>query len=156
MHQSVLLKNTYCQRSEMPWQTAMWFPWFSKRSGLSLLVYCRKHFHLFRKSLAAATLFVMERTASEEVIEWPAVSDPVQALHRIETGMTKAGGGLEGEGVKQHVPAPPPVTQLPRRFFLKISLWTNQLQIQKSIRDQTSACISRDVDLIIKLMLWWR
>ena len=50
-----------------------------------------KHIHLFRRSLAGTHLFVTENTASEGVIEWPAVSDPVQGLHRIETVTTKLG-----------------------------------------------------------------
>lgn len=55
------------------------------------MVGCRKHIHLFKESLAGTHLFVMENKASEGVIEWPAVSDPVQGLHRIETGRTKLG-----------------------------------------------------------------
>ncbi len=50
-----------------------------------------KHIHLFKKSLAGTHLFVMENTASEGVIEWPAVSDPVQGLHRIGKVTTKLG-----------------------------------------------------------------
>lgn len=61
----------------------------AERNRSGLVVYCRKHIHLFKKRLAETHLFVMENTAGEGVIEWPAVSDPVQGLHRIETVTTK-------------------------------------------------------------------
>lgn len=74
------------------------FPGSAKKKGgereereAGLVVGCRKHIHLFKGSLAGTHLFVMENKASEGVIEWPAVSDPVQGLHRIETGRTKPG-----------------------------------------------------------------
>lgn len=61
----------------------------AKKKGSCMVVYCKKHVNLFKKSLAGTDLFVMENTASEGVIEWPAASDPVQGLHRIETVTTK-------------------------------------------------------------------
>lgn len=43
--------------------------WFSKGNGCGAVVYCRKHIHLFKKSLAGTRLFVMANTPSSEVIE---------------------------------------------------------------------------------------
>lgn len=46
---------------------------------------------MFKQSLAGTHLFVAEDAASEGVIEWPAVSDPVKGLHTIEMLATKLG-----------------------------------------------------------------